>query len=237
MPQAASIPRNDVQTRATRIRGIDVSAWQGDVRQRQVREAGYRFVYMKATEGLNYTSPRFAPEWREAREEGLYRGAYHFFHPLEDPIGQAERFLERMGPMMPGVLPPVLDMEGYNGIKGVNRPVAFCENAQLFLDFVSSTLQLPAERDVGLYLGHWFWRSRLKPAPRSSDLFRYWLWLPSYTPTPRPMPWTNGYGGEPWRFWQFSGSGSVPGVDGRCDLNVFSGSEADLAMLAGGAPR
>ena len=216
-------------TQADQLRGIDVSAWQGDVSQTEVRAAGYVFGYYKATEGIGYVSPRFAPEWREAREVGLYRGAYHFFHPLKDPVEQADRFVDVMGPIGRGDLPPALDFEGYNGIKGVNAPDAFLENALLFLERVREL----TKREPIIYIGHW--RGRVKAARRSADLMRYRLWLPSYTRTPRPMPWTNGFGGQAWTIWQHTGSGSVPGVHGRCDLNVFSGDAADLAALAGGA--
>jgi lysozyme len=33
------------------------------------------------------------------------------------------------------------------------------------------------------------------------------------------------YPGRKWLFWQYSGSGLSQGVDGKIDLNVFSGNE------------
>ncbi len=41
--------------------------------------AGLRFAYVKATEGGDWTDPRFEKNWREARRAGLRVGAYHFF--------------------------------------------------------------------------------------------------------------------------------------------------------------
>jgi lysozyme len=32
------------------------------------------------------------------------------------------------------------------------------------------------------------------------------------------------YPGQPWTFWQYSGTGSIPGIKGNADLNVFIGS-------------
>ncbi|MEZ5714218.1 MAG: hypothetical protein R3D85_02985 [Paracoccaceae bacterium] len=41
--------------------------------------------------------------------------------------------------------------------------------------------------------------------------------------------------GQAWRFWQYSGTGLVPGFMKEVDLNAFNGSEADWsAWLAGG---
>ena len=45
------------------------------------------------------------------------------------------------------------------------------------------------------------------------------FWLRSTAAHPSDL-----YGGTPWTFWQYSGTGLVPGINHRTDLNVFSGS-------------
>ena len=48
------------------------------------------------------------------------------------------------------------------------------------------------------------------------------FWLRSVAGPPRQV-----YPGQPWAFWQYSGTGAVPGISGHVDLNVFYGSAQD----------
>jgi hypothetical protein len=67
----------------------------------------------------------------------------------------------------------------------------------------------------------------------TSQFASYPLWFANYqTSCPHvPSPWTN------WQFWQFSSSGTVPGMNcpGACDLDEFNGSLADLQAFAQGS--
>jgi lysozyme len=38
------------------------------------------------------------------------------------------------------------------------------------------------------------------------------------------------YDGD-WKFWQHTDYGTIPGIDGRVDLNVFNGSVSSLDSL------
>jgi len=42
-------------------------------------EEKYSLAYMKATEGHDYLDKTFEKNWKEARENNFYVGAYHFF--------------------------------------------------------------------------------------------------------------------------------------------------------------
>ena len=42
------------------------------------------------------------------------------------------------------------------------------------------------------------------------------------------------YPGQDWAFWQYTGTGSVPGIAGKVDINAFRGSPDDFARFAGG---
>lgn len=79
----------------TELRGIDISAWQHDdaghpqINFDQVKEAGFKFVIIKATQGLTYQNPHFASDFDLAKEAGLLVGAYHFAWP-QMGSGEAE---------------------------------------------------------------------------------------------------------------------------------------------------
>ncbi len=48
------------------------------------------------------------------------------------------------------------------------------------------------------------------------------FWLRSVRAEPEAV-----YGRQAWTFWQYSGSGLVPGIPGEVDLNAFAGGLAD----------
>lgn len=71
------------------IYGADVSNWQGSY----TWPSGLKFGFAKATEGTTFTDGQFAHNWAQMKAKGLVRGAYHFGHPKNDPVIEAEHFL------------------------------------------------------------------------------------------------------------------------------------------------
>ena len=102
----------------TTVPGIDVSHWDGAIVWSQVAGAGIKWGYAKATESTNYTDPTFATNWSGMKANGVFRGAYHFFHPNLDGKAQADYFLGVVGTLAPGDLPPMLDWEVSSGATG-----------------------------------------------------------------------------------------------------------------------
>jgi lysozyme len=77
------------------VPGIDVSHYQGSVDWATVAGGGERFGFAKASEGVSGTGssdPYFADNWSGMRAAGILRGAYHFYHPKDDPTAQAHNF-------------------------------------------------------------------------------------------------------------------------------------------------
>ena len=63
------------------------------------------FGFCKATEGTNWSDPTFRANWGALRAEGKVRGAYHFFHPADPPVAQAQYFISQVkaeGGLIPG---------------------------------------------------------------------------------------------------------------------------------------
>lgn len=81
------------------IHGIDVSRWQERIdwqRVAKMRDNGIRlqFAFIKATEGEKLVDPYFSRNWQLSRENGLLRGAYHYFSPSVAAPVQARLFLQ-----------------------------------------------------------------------------------------------------------------------------------------------
>ncbi|WP_248963313.1 glycoside hydrolase family 25 protein [Sphaerisporangium perillae] len=97
----------------TRTYGQDVSDYESD---HDWSASPAQFGIIKATEGLTFRDPSFAHHWRELGKKGIVRGAYHYGHPGNDPIAEADYFLSVVNqqPAKPGDL-LVLDLETTDG--------------------------------------------------------------------------------------------------------------------------
>ncbi|WP_327582421.1 GH25 family lysozyme [Nonomuraea sp. NBC_00507] len=75
-----------------------------------------QFGIIKATEGTSFRDASFARHWRELDKKQIVRGAYHYGHPGNDPIAEAEHFLSVVNsqPAKQGDL-LVLDLETTDG--------------------------------------------------------------------------------------------------------------------------
>lgn len=197
------------------VHGIDVSRWQGAIDWRQARANGVNFAFLKATEGGDHLDPLFRAHWDGARAAGVPVGAYHFYYHCRPAAEQARWFIRNV-PRAAGALPPVLDIEWTPfSPTCTDRPPAAEVRAEAanFLRIVEAHYGQAAI----IYSTPDFWtRNEMWKLPGKHE-----FWLRSVTQHP-----SDRYAGQHWTFWQYSGTGTLPGVSGKADLNVFAGSEA-----------
>lgn len=194
------------------VHGIDVAKYQGTIDWQTVRRASIAFAFIKATEGGDLLDDRFMENWQGARKAGVPRGAYHFYYFCRPAHEQARWFIRNV-PRERGALPPVLDMEW-------NHKSPSCK------------LRPPAptvRREMEIYLTAMRRHYGQRPVIYTTvDFYRdnqLWLiedhefWLRSVAGHPSQV-----YPGQEWRFWQYTGTGVIPGIEGDTDINVFNGS-------------
>ncbi|MFC5183346.1 glycoside hydrolase family 25 protein [Actinomadura harenae] len=70
--------------------GIDTSTFDRGV---DWSDAGLAFGIAKATEGRTLDDGSFASTWKALEQNGKVRGAYHFGHPGNDPVQEADHFV------------------------------------------------------------------------------------------------------------------------------------------------
>jgi lysozyme len=204
----------------SRLTGIDVSHYQGQIDWDAVKAAGCAFAFAKATEGAGVTDPYFAANWTGMQAAGLVRGAYHFFHPAQDASQQAAHFLATVQ-LKPTDLPPVIDVEVNDGV--ANEAVV--QGVQTWLDAVEQATGVAPI----IYTAAYFWNAHL-----NAGFGRYPLWIAHYTSAATPAPLPEGWTG--WTFWQYSQSLAIDGVNGAADHDYFNGGVGDLRTLGvGGA--
>ncbi|HEX9942248.1 MAG TPA: GH25 family lysozyme [Thermoanaerobaculia bacterium] len=198
---------------STEAQGIDVSHFQGTVDWPTVAKAGYAFAFIKATDGETTVDPEFAQNWTGAAAASLLRGAYHFFRAEDSPQAQVELFWQTVGGN--GELPLVVDVEETMGVSAAT----LISNLTQFL----AELQQASGRTPMIYTGPSFWNGL-----GTAAFAGYPLWVAEYGVSQPTLPrgWTS------WAFWQHSESGSVPGIQGAVDLDVFNGPLSTLRQAA-----
>ena len=72
---------------------LDVSAYQGVIDFAKVKQSGYLAVRSRRPTGCIRSTPRFHDNWKDAKDAGVARFAYHFFHPNLDGAAQADLLL------------------------------------------------------------------------------------------------------------------------------------------------
>ncbi len=197
------------------IHGIDVSRYQGPINWNAVKQSGIRFAYLKATEGKDYVDPMYRAHLHGAYAARVRVGAYHFYHFCSSPEAQAALF-SRVVERSDGWLPPVVDLEWHHQSSCRRRP-SHREIYNEISRFNAAMMQRYGQRPIiytnpSFYVEEGLWQFR------NSNEF----WLRSTTANPSIR-----YRGQNWAFWQYTGTGRIPGVRGNVDINVFAGSEED----------
>ncbi|MBO9474561.1 glycoside hydrolase family 25 protein [Shimia sp. R10_1] len=193
------------------VHGIDVSRWQQSVDWRAAQRAGVSFAFLKATEGGDVADPMFDTHRRGAQAAGVPWGAYHYYYFCRSAESQARWFIRNVPRGAP--LPHVLDMEWTPHSKTCRlRPNGRTvrSEARKFLDMLEAhygrrpiiytTVDFHRDTGIGALAGTEFWLRSVAAHPQKT------------------------YPGARWTFWQYSGTGLVPGIEGEVDLNVFRGS-------------
>jgi lysozyme len=208
--------------------GLDTSKYQGKVNWVAVKQAGFDFVFIKASEGVGYKDPEFARSWNEARAAGLLVGAYHFARvsrspTIEDDARKEAEWFTSLLSSPADMLPPMLDIEWDKHADKVIPGADVIKWCEVFTQTIGTILH----RTPGIYTGRNFWRFRLLKTSRLSHLP---LWQVHYTSAVTPAKieaW------KKWTFWQWSYTQPLPGSPKvKVDANRFNGSHADLEALA-----
>lgn len=194
--------------------GVDVSRYQGEIDWPRVRADGYRFAYVKVSQGVDYLDPRGRANRDGAYAAGMHVGAYHYFEHDRDGEAQARHFSAAIGEDVPRLTPAVdFETSGQPRVPAQWDKTTITVQLKRFLDTLVSLLPPGADKPV-IYTNR---ASIDAMTTRPAWLADYPLWLADWTPPMNvPAPWT-------WaRFWQ-KGKRPVAGVVDECDYNEYLG--------------
>lgn len=197
------------------VHGFDVSHHQGKINWNELVKTQYtpfpiRFVFLKASEGGDFSDTTFAYNFAEARSHGFIRGAYHYYNPKTDAGRQADFFI-RSVKLEPGDLPPVLDIETRSDDMDKLR-----RDLLVWLHRIETYYHVKPI----LYTSY-----KYKTHYLNDSIFNtYPYWIAHYYVD------SVEYKGS-WKFWQHTDVGTLPGIRERVDLNVFNGSLEELRKM------
>ncbi len=196
------------------IQGIDVSRYQNNINWHAIHRAGIQFAYLKATEGSDWRDPLFSQHANAAFSAGVRVGAYHFYHFCSSPEAQAALF-SRTVERSTGWLPPVLDLEYVHTSSCRRRPTA----AQMHNEIkrFSRIIEARYGQRLVIYTNTTFYRDMQLGRLRG---FEFWLRSTAANPAIT-------FPGQHWAFWQYTGTGALPGIRGNVDINAFAGTPQD----------
>ena len=208
------------------IPGIDVSHHQDVIDWPAVAASGQRFVFAKATEGRAFVDPMYLINKAGAEAAGLLFGAYHFAQPDDrrnDAAREADHFVDH-ALLEPGNLLPVLDIERTNGLSQAEVTAWILA----WLDRVTERLGV---RPM-LYTSPGGWDARTGDTTAVAAAGYTTLWVAHWGVASPRLP-ADDWNGNGWAFWQYTSQGSLPGIDGRVDLDWYEGGSFAPVTIPG----
>lgn len=195
-----------------KVVGFDVSEYQGKIKWEQVKTVEDTFklsyVLIRATAGRDRLDSKFKYNWEQAKANGFIRGAYHYYRPNENSIKQAEHFIKTVT-LEKGDFPPVLDIENLPKTQSID---SLKVGLRRWLKKIENHYKVKPI----IYTGESYYKDFLK-----DDFKEYPFWIANYNFFVENIK-------DDWMFWQFTEKGTIPGIEGPVDLNIYNGTKKML---------
>ena len=202
--------------------GIDVARYQGTIDWKEVAQSGIDFAiirvgYRGKTDGIIKEDPNGRYNLQEASKAGIKIGAYFFSTAVsEDEAKEEAEWMSKVLAKYPITYPVVYDCEGFLETSSRQYEMSKQERTDAALVFLSTIEKLGYEGMFYASKGdmefdnHW-------ETSRIED--KYKIWVAQYPAEPYPSTEVSTYS-QTHHMWQYSTTGTVPGVPMPVDMNV-----------------
>lgn len=186
------------------VYGIDVSRYQGDIDWAQVAASGVKFALLRAGSQNSsgpYIDPYFEQNCAGAKAAGIAVGAYIYTY-AETEAEQNDEILTIL-PALEGKTfeyPVFVDVED-KSLTGIGK-AALTHLVKRYMDIIDQKGFVPGWYSYTNYINSYLCPEVLADYP---------LWVADYRSS-------LGYTGD-YHIWQYTSSGTVPGISGKVDLN------------------
>lgn len=201
----------------SQLKGFDIYEKTQVVDLKQAQKARFAFAIAKAVEGATYHDSTFVANYKAIADAGMIRGSYCYARPkTSSALGEANSYVDTVTAAggFDGSIPPILDMEDDGGLSNADL-VAWCQT------WGNMVTQKTGKRPIFYVSSDFLKQHGLQALSNQFD-----LWIADYATAPDIGTWSGG-----WKLWQTTDKGSVPGITGNVDVNVFNGTIDDLKAL------
>ena len=186
------------------IKGIDISAWNGNVDMKKIKADGVKFVMIRASYGNGHEDRQFRNNVKKCNDAGMPWGAYHYSYALNatDAKAEAKAFLKIVKSVTGRSYPLVVDIEDADKYKS-KRGMTIKDEIpviQAFKDVVGD--------DLMLYCNLSYYNTLHKASPTLISSLDLWL-----------AHWGVNEPGAKCDIWQYSSDGKVNGSSSRTDMD------------------
>jgi len=192
--------------------GIDVSYWQGDIDWQQVKEAGVEFAMIRlgwrgSEQGLLAVDDYVRANYEGAKAAGIKVGGYFFSQSIspEEAVEEAEYVLELIDGWEMD-MPIVYDWEYISADSRTGHV-----DARLLTDCTKAFCE--RIRQAGYEPMIYFNADQSHKQMFLEELTQYPFWLAMYE-SEMDYPYKID-------MWQYSCTGTIPGIEGNVDLNLY----------------
>ena len=192
-----------------KIKGIDVSAWQGKIDWKTVADYGMDFVIIRITEAGNVVDSQFENNLTGCNKYNIPVGVYKYSYAMT--IAEIQREARKVVSTLNGrriQFPVFLDLE-YNNQRSIGA-----ESLHKMADAFREIVEVAGYK-FGIYCNVDWYTNVI-----CSHLRKYDFWIARYpandngTVVERLRPdWGVG--------WQYSSKAVIPGISGKVDRNIF----------------
>lgn len=191
------------------IKGIDVSAWQGQIDWKTVAAYGMDFAILRITESGNVTDKYFERNYTECQKYNIPTGVYKYSYAMT--ISEIQSEARKVVSVLNGrklQYPVWLDLEHHK--QRVLGAESIHNLAEAFREII-----VAAGYKFGIYCNEDWYMNVI-----CSHLRKYEFWIAHYPDN------DNGWLQERIRpsfgvGWQYSSKAKIPGIDGTVDRSVF----------------
>lgn len=206
------------------IKGIDISRWQGLINWNIVRQnVDFAFIKIGGSDDGFYPDGQAVRNAIEARANGVKGIGFYVYlggaFSVADEVAHIKNLISNIGGLKRGEV-LALDWEEHHGDEvgyvagiakglidaGIKAPLIYMSLSRVR----GNNWQRLVEMNCGLWVAAWGNNDDIADAAPPSDEWPFWA------------------------VWQYSSTGSVPGISGRVDLDYFQGTIEDFQKYGQG---
>ena len=186
------------------IKGIDISAWNGNVDMKKIKADGVKFVMIRASYGQGHEDVKFRSNVKKCNDAGMPWGAYHYSYALnaKEAKAEAKAFLKIVKSVTGRSYPLVVDIEDADKYKS-KRGMSVKDEIPVIKAF-----KKVIGDDLMLYCNLSYYNALKKASPSLIESLDLWL-----------AQWGVKEPSVKCDIWQYTSSGKVDGSSDRTDMN------------------